>query len=183
MAKEEVRGKGVAIDGAAWFNMMRRNGIDRTNYRGLMFLASKVGYVLPFVEEPRSTILPEHYKKGGDLYESMCRAGILPRPVKSVGEADDRLVMRWLSRWVANQNVMDIVLATCDGEIIDFLLDAADRRCWAVGRNVRIDVFGTCTPYEGGTCPICRDVLRDMQRLPYVHFHEVAKYRNYVREG
>lgn len=173
--------KALAIDGPALSKMLGANGASKTNFKGLVHVGAKlVGFDLPFAEQPRCTIHPDRAKKGNGLYDDMRRAGILPRPVESCCEADDQRVKVWLHRYSSWHHVADIVLVTCDSDIIAELLWLVELRRERTGVAFRIDVIGTCTLGRNGRCSMGRKILREIKAFPHAHFHEVRNFLPHI---
>ena len=177
----EVGGlKGVAIDGAALWNMQRMLGIAELNYRSFVGCLKKIGNNVPFVQRPRSSIHPKLCKTGVRLYDDMRRAGILPRAATSCNEDDDRLVIKWGSRYICKNNVSDIVLVTCDAEIIDTLLELLEYRQARDKDCPNVHVLGTCLPDTDGACPFCMDLLAELRKNPATTFHDLESIKNAI---
>ena len=173
--------KGVAVDGRNFSQMLQGIGVRETNFRGLNHVfRQKIGDPHKFVQRPRYAVPEDLCKRGKRLHDDLMRAGILPRAVSSFGEADDAAVIRWGSRYIQDPKVVDVVVVTCDTEILQYLLSEGARRYLGGDKDFRLHVLGSLAIEGGGRCAMRTSLLRAFGKLTFVNFYDVRQFRGVI---
>jgi hypothetical protein len=170
--------KAAVIDGANWGRIHKAVGAEEVNHAGFIgVIQHRIGADLPFFERPMTTIHPEFHRKGCPLYDDIRHAGFQTIPVTSCDKADDAVVQEALNRLSCHFEVRELVLVSCDRDIIEELLWLAELREQR-GNPLRVSVMATCFSGVGGRCMTCEEILRKVEANPHAQFYEAARYRD-----
>lgn len=167
-----IASKAVAIDGVNFYRAYLSLGVIEINYGKFFgFLKHKIGSVLPIIA-CKATINPDLCNH--QLFKDMKKAGIEPVGVCSSTGKDDDMVKRWLNQFASQSNITEIIVASCDHDIIEeaiWLAEFAGER----GRIVQMYTIGTEAKCSEGSCQIGKKTLASIKNCACAHFVELKE--------
>jgi hypothetical protein len=165
--------KAVAIDGVNFLTTHRGLGVREINYKHFMHvMAHGVGTAIPL--QCHATINPGLCHPHRRLYCDMKGAGILPSPAKSHGSFDDALVKTWLHQFCSRAEMKEMVLVTCDHDLIEEALWLLTWHVKHFHQQLDLYVIATAMTCRGDYCPTRGSVIKEIQRTPHAHFVEMS---------
>lgn len=163
----------TAIDGVNFFMTHRSMGFREINYVQLMNrFRSCTGTSLP--SECRATINPDLCHPNKQLYCDMKKAGILPSPAKSYGSSDDALVKQWLNESCSCKITQEVILVTCDHDIIEEALWLVTWHTKHFQHSIKLFVVATAKTCRDGRCPTKNRTIDEINAHPHAQFVEVS---------